>query len=177
MTTALYAALLAALPAIAPVSQTVVTAPPAPPPMPMAPPPIIVPAAPADRPASIIEIEFSAGARLLWSGTVRAGYGRPASFRQSLDQAGPDGCGPELMTRQASQRVEVSVAPAGYRPEPDQADRFMVQATWARPASPGSCADPGSNIVQIQRIVTLRAGGAIEVEGDGGLRIRLRRVG
>ena len=138
---------------------------------------ITVPGRLADRPASTFEVEVNAGTSHLWSGTVRAAYGRQASFQQSLNQAAADGCTLELMDRQVSQRLEISIAPIGFRPDGDRSDNVMIQATWTRPASPGSCPDLGSRTVQVQRIVTLHAGEAIEVEGDAGLRIRLRRSG
>jgi hypothetical protein len=181
MIKSLFSALLATMPAGAQAdAQPPVAAPPAPPapPMPMVtrPPMIVVPDRPSAQPASTFEVEVSAGTSRLWSATVRTAYGRPAAFRQSLDQAAPDGCNQEVGERQVGQRLEVTIIPTGYGPSAGQADRFMIQATWTRPASPGSCPDLGSRTVQVQRYLALRAGQAIEVEGDAGLRIRLRRI-
>jgi hypothetical protein len=141
------------------------------------PPIIIVPDRPSERPASTFELEVSAGTTRLWSAIVRTANGRPANFRQSLDQAASGGCTPDSREWQVSQRLEVSIAPTGFGPAADRSDRFMIAATWTRPASPGSCPDLGSRTVQVQRMLTLRAGEVIEIEGDAGLRIRLRRIG
>ena len=179
MISSFFSALLAALPAGGPpVPPPVVTSPPAPPAFPMSSPPpmIVVPDQGANRQPSIFEIQVGAGAAPFWSGTVRAAYGRAASFRQWIDQAAPGDCPRQLGETQMSQRLEVSVMPASYGIAA-RADRFMVQATWSRPVSPGSCPDLGSRTVQVQRIVTLRAGETIEVEGDAGLRVRLHRTG
>jgi hypothetical protein len=183
MIASLYSALLAAiLGGVPPASQMPAVAPPAPSPMPVVTPPPVFTVAdrPSDRPASTFEIEVGAGTTHLWSATVRAGYVRPASFRQSLDQAVPDGCNVGIGERQVSQRVEVSIAPTGFHPDGDRSERpdgFMIVAIWTRPASPGSCPDLGTRTVQVQRIFALRAGEAIEIEGDAGFRIRLRRIG
>lgn len=182
MIKSLFSALLATMPAGAQAdAQPPVTAPPAPPAppvvRPVSPPMIYVPDRPSNRPASTFEVEVGAGTSRLWSGTVRAANGRPANYRQSLDQAAPDGCGPENADRLGAQRLEVSIAPAWYASGAGDSDRFMIQAIWTRPASPGSCPDLGSRTVQVQRVVALRAGEAIEIEGDAGLRIRLRRIG
>jgi hypothetical protein len=175
MIRSLFSALLAAQ-----APPMVAVAPPAPPspPMPMVSrsPMIIVPDRPAQHPASNFEVEISAGRSPLWSATLRTAYGRSASFRESLDQAAPDGCGLEIRERQVSQRLEIGISPVDYRPAGEQSNRFTVGVIWVRPASPGSCPDLGTRTVEVQRIVTLRPGEEIEIEGDAGLRVRLRRL-
>lgn len=118
-----------------------------------------------------IAVEVTAGATVLWDGSLRLRRSMQANYNQSSNEAGP-ACAvdPDLAYRSGQSRRDLRIA-INSRGEGDQ---FSVSANWTRPAQ--NCVEAGTRTVSFDQQITLRPGERIRLTGDGGLVVKLTRA-
>jgi len=141
------------------------------------PPPVFVPNAAADHasPARRVpsraryDVVVRGGDTLLWRGTLWIGGRGPSSWRQTLQEAQDDGCGPSSWPG-AQTETSIQVVPAP--PYGGDTGQATVTARWSRPSGV-PCG--GARVVEIRQTISLDAASPIVLSGDGGLVVELRR--
>lgn len=127
-----------------------------------------------EAPATV-QVEVSAAGRTLWAGPLRVARGAGASYTEQLSQAPAQRCGaePSHLFRTHRSSFTVTLSPRGY----GEAEMLGVEVRWTRPGD-ASCPNPGgTRTVQIEDAVKLPQGAQAVLTGDGGLVVKLRRVG
>jgi hypothetical protein len=134
--------------------------------------PVSVPGMPSEAFASyMLEVEVRAGAEILWSGSLRAGPSRAASYTREISQAPEGDCSrPSYGRDSESSSLRLTLSPQLR----DGGLRIGVGARWQRPSG-GGCEQPGSRTVELSEIVDLPSSNWHTINGDGGLTVRLRR--
>jgi hypothetical protein len=132
----------------------------------VSPPPIVMSSDYYNRPVSTIAVRASLGSTILLDDQFRVGRSG-ASFSQNRSETGQGDCQP---TYANSVRQSLSV---NIRPEGPSKDHYRVTVNLMRPS--GNCEASGSRGVSVEQTVELKPGQSASIQGDGGLRIDLRR--
>lgn len=147
--------------------------------VPVAPPPVITPVAPPapptmapnfaglERAAVMVSVRATLGNSVLLDDRFRVGRA-PATFMQNRSEAAPDQCGKAW----SGLRRHVNF---GLRADgPEHEDRYRLNFSLNRPN--GSCETDGVRGLSVEQPVVLKPGQTVTVDGDGGLKITLRRL-
>ena len=124
----------------------------------------------ATVPAIILDVEVRGGA-LLWSGTMRVSPRVQASYTSSKSDAPAGICPPQRWYGSGERdalRLTVSFV------NPGSAPRYVVNASWTRPAGDGCDGAQDTRTVALTESVDIGQRDAT-VSGDGGLTVRLRQ--
>jgi hypothetical protein len=150
------------------------------------PPPPITPPAPPASPAYsapiasrygampverfTVDVEVKAGGELLWSGALRVSSANQTSFRREIVEAPIEPCTTTdygIGAAQSSLNLTLQ-AQRGT-------DMLSVSTRWGRPGDSG-CGPRGSTrTVELSDNIKLTPGRWSELQGDGGLVVRVRR--
>lgn len=119
-------------------------------------------------------IVVQAGARELWSGTLRIGrrYGNASASMSKNEAAEPcPGDAPDDSNRSMmSFRLNVSISRHNWQQEPN---KFNVNVNWVEPLP--ACQGEGTNTLGINRVVEVLPGKTVSVEGVEGLVVKVMR--
>lgn len=140
----------------------------------VAPPPLVVRTANATPAGEAQEyrVEILAGATTLWSGTLRVGPGRAASFNMGkTESAAQSGCPAPPRFESDRSNLQLSLNSLGGRNE-----QVRVNLSWQRPIDTPDCAAMGSSrTVALEGTADFTVRRTNDLEGDAGLRVRLTR--
>lgn len=111
------------------------------------------------------------GGAVLWQGDLWVARGAQSSWRQQVQEPGPEECGGNRFMYDSSGR-ETSVSLMSHDDGREEAPILRVTARWARPG-----AEPCSGIrkVELEETVPAAGPGPVVLSGDGGLTVELRR--
>ncbi|OCC23050.1 hypothetical protein MB02_12785 [Croceicoccus estronivorus] len=137
------------------------------------PPPIVAPAARSelnDEAAIPVSVRIERDSALVWAGMLRVGspYGN-ASFTQSkVDYAEP--CEEAARNRGERSNERLNFTIGSVRGEPTEQFQINLDLTWTT----GACGG-GTSSVGLRRTVTVKPGGKVREEGEGGVSVTLMR--
>ena len=122
--------------------------------------------------ASTVDIELSARAEPVWSGSLRiASPHGSASYSQSKSEFGGNCPGqPAMGNTRVNENLRLYL---NRRNSKQQPNLFSVNVTWTRAVDP--CEGGGNNTIGFERPVELPPGGAATIDGPGDLSVRLTR--
>lgn len=140
------------------------------------PPPIITPNLPPpfvsagryNRPTVTISVRATSGDNVLLNDRFRVGTSA-ASFMLNRSEAGPANCTASETYTGVRSSLMFSLRPDG----PTSGDRYRLSLNWSRPKGP--CEGDGSRGVSLEQLVVLKSGDPVVIEGDGGVKVELRR--
>ncbi len=122
-----------------------------------------------------LEVEVSAGGERLWSGVLRVNSQQSANYTSSLRQARPPCPGMEDAPRYYGNgeqiQLNVGIERRGWE---NNVDGFNFQISWVHPRQ--ACDNGGGQAtVGFNQGFVLRPGASTQLNGDGGLTIRITR--
>ena len=119
-------------------------------------------------------VVVSAQREVLWSGRLRVSGNAGANYAITKSEAAlpcPDGSAPPRNYTFGREQLEVSLR---RQISTDSFDTFNVTAKWERPDE--DCqGQGGQRSVSLTSLIAIPPGQTVELEGDGGLRVRLTR--
>ena len=161
-----------ALQATAPPPIAVTNSPPPPIMVAPVPPPMIraVPMPPTPTPPSaLLDVELLHNSDRLWSGELRVGR-ESAIVTHSISQTEASTCPPSA---QYNRSVTASYSLRISRMPMQQGDSFHMAVSRSR--TDGACNSNGTRGLTLDKPFELAPGGRLEIVGDGGLRVLVRR--
>ncbi|MEA1013458.1 hypothetical protein [Sphingosinicella sp. LY1275] len=126
----------------------------------------------AEAPA-ILDLRVSGEGGLIWQDTLRVGLRSPASVTQSRTEAPRAGC-PLEKRQDGAVRTDFNISVSAQW-LPDAAPQYNVTVDWTRPSASDGCRGGGNREVKLSQMVDVPPGRSVTIEGDGGLRVEIRR--
>lgn len=124
-------------------------------------------------PAIPIEVQVTAGDKLLYSDTLRVARNAGASYSESRSEASSAVCS-DAMSYDRSERTSLNIQ-LNWRDFGNEAPAANITVNWQRPLNGAECASIGSRGVQLNQSVRLAPGESATIKGDAGLTVRLTR--